>query len=80
MQILNTAFQTTSRRHVLDGASLSGFVDEFFSDLGSPEWFDPHVIYDSLHGRWLMEMNGLVCGATDEYQFGRGFLFFADLG
>ncbi len=24
-----------------------------------------------------MEMNGLVCGATDEYQFGRGFLFFA---
>ena len=66
MQILNSSFQTTDRAgNVLDGASLSGFVDSFaFADLGSPEWFDPHVIYDSLHGRWLMTMAGLTCGAT----------------
>ena len=79
MQILNSSFQTTDRAGtVLDGASLSGFVDTFeFADLGSPEWFDPHVIYDSLHGHWLMTMAGLTCGATATAVVGTGYLFFA---
>ena len=79
MQILNSSFQTTDRAgNVLDGASLGGFVDTFeFADLGTPEWFDPHVIYDSLHGRWLMTMAGLTCGATATPVVGTGYLFFA---
>ncbi len=80
MQILNSSFQTTDRAgNVLDGASLSGFVDTFeFADLGSPEWFDPHVIYDSLHGRWLMDDGRPDLRSDCGLQIvGTGFLFFA---
>lgn len=79
MQILNSSLQMTDRAGTfLDGASLSGFVDSFeFPGIDDPEWFDPHVIYDSLHGRWLMTMAGLQCGATASADFGTGYLFFA---
>ena len=35
------------------------------------------MIYDSLHGRWLMTMAGWDCGAAARATFGTGFLFFA---
>ena len=43
----------------------------------APDWFDPHVIYDSVHGRWLMTIDRPDCGATASATIGTGYLFFA---
>ena len=40
-------------------------------------WFDPHAIYDSLHGRWLLTMDGFDCDTSGGANFGHGYLFFA---
>ena len=80
MQILNSSFRTTDRQGAeADISSLSGFVDSFsFAGLGSQQWFDPRVIYDSLHNRWLMTMAGIDCVPDGvNADFGNGYLFFA---
>jgi hypothetical protein len=78
MQTTNSTFKITDRAGTpIEATPISGFIDGFaFDGLGSPEWFDPHVIYDSLHGRWLMTVNGVACGTTTG-TFGSGYLFFA---
>lgn len=81
MQIVNTVFRTTDRQGTqVDQSSFTDFVDSFeFPDLNDASWFDPHVIYDSLHGRWLLTMGGVDCtpGGLGSAAFGHGFLFFA---
>jgi hypothetical protein len=78
MQILNSSFKITDRAGTpVDSSSISAFIDGFaFDGIGSPQWFDPHVIYDSVHGRWLMTVNGVDCSSAFA-TFGTGFLFFA---
>jgi hypothetical protein len=79
MQILNSSFKISDRAGTpIDASSVSDFIGGFsFDGIGSPQWFDPHVIYDSVHGRWLMTVNGVDCTPSDFATFGTGFLFFA---
>ena len=64
MQVVNSSFRITDRQGVQkeDPTAFAGFVDMFgFPELADAVWFDPHVIYDSLHGRWLLTMDGFDC-------------------
>ena len=84
MQVVNSSFRITDRQGVQkeDPTAFAAFVDTFgFPEL-TPDvvWFDPHVIYDSLHGRWLLTMDGFDCNADPRgppLRFGHGYLFFA---
>ena len=61
-----------------DPQTFAGFVFTFgFPELNGAVWFDPHAIYDSLHGRWLLTMDGFDCTPGIDATFGHGFLFFA---
>ena len=80
MQVVNSSFRITDRQGVQSEAPtpFAGFVDTFgFPELGDAVWFDPHAIYDSLHGRWLLTMDGFDCNSGVDSTFGHGYLFFA---
>ena len=80
MQVVNSSFRITDRQGVQSElpTPFAGFVDSFgFTELGDAVWFDPHAIYDSLHGRWLLTMDGFDCNAGVDSNFGHGYLFFA---
>jgi hypothetical protein len=80
MQILNSSFKITDRAGTaLAASSLGEFIGSFaFDGVGAPQWFDPHVIYDSVHGRWLMTVNGVDCSQFSPFAtYGTGYLFFA---
>ena len=80
MQVVNSSFRTTDRQGLqLDIGSLAGFIDTFsFAGLGTASWFDPHIVYDSLQGRWLLTVDGFDCApdGVDSF-YGNGYLFFA---
>ena len=80
MQVVNSSFRITDRQGVQseDPKPFAGFIDLFgFPELGDAVWFDPHVIYDSLHGRWLLSMDGFDCNSGVDSSFGHGYLFVA---
>ena len=80
MQVVNSSFRTTDRQGAeVDVASLAGFIDTFsFPELDAASWFDPQIMYDSLHGRWLLTVDGLDCAPDGvESLYGNGYLFFA---
>jgi len=79
MQMTNRSFRTTDRQGiVLDTASIAGFIGTFSSfSLGQVSWYDPHVIYDSLHNRWFMTVDGLDCIPDAAASYGHGYTFFA---
>ena len=80
MQVVNSSFRITDRQGVQseDPTPFAGFVGPFgFPELADAVWFDPHVIYDSLHGRWLLTMDGFDCNSGVDSTFGHGYLFFA---
>ena len=64
MQVVNSSFRITDRQGVQRRIRRRSPPSSRRS--GSPSssdavWFDPHVIYDSLHGRWLLTMDGFDC-------------------
>ena len=80
MQVVNSSFRITDRQGIEteDPTAFAGFVDSFgFTTLDQAVWFDPHVIYDSLHGRWLLTMDGIDCVSGVDSTFGHGYLFIA---
>lgn len=81
MQVVNSSFRTTDRQgNEVEVASLAGFIDSFlgFPELGNATWFDPRIIYDSLHGRWLLTVDGFDCVPVPNIaDFGTGYVFFA---
>ena len=79
MQVVNSSFRTTDRQgNFVESASLGGFIDDFAFGLGDASWFDPRVLYDSLHGRWLLTVAGFDCVPDDVNSFfGNGYVFFA---
>ena len=85
MQVTNSSFRTTERQGIeKEATAFAAFVDTFgFLELTEDVvWFDPHVIFDSLHGRWLLTMDGFDCnsdpvGTEDPALRGHGYLFFA---
>ena len=80
VQILNSSLKITDRAgNALVVSSIGDFIGGFaFDGIGGPQWFDPHVIYDSVHGRWLMTANGVDCGpSSPTATYGTGYLFFA---
>ena len=80
MQVVNSSFRITDRQGVQSETptTFHDFVGTFgFPELGDAVWFDPHAIYDSLHGRWLFTMDGFDCNSGVDSTFGHGYLFFA---
>jgi hypothetical protein len=81
MQSTNSSFRFTDRSGAVAAPpeTISGFIDAFgFGGFVDPQWFDPHVIYDSVHARWLMTVNGVDCTPSlPDETFGTGYLFFA---
>ena len=80
MQIDNSSFRITDRQGVekQDPKTFADFVGLFgFGTLDLAQWFDPHVVYDSLHGRWLLTMDGFDCESGVDSTYGHGYLFIA---
>lgn len=79
MQATNRSFRTTDRQGTeLGSTSVAGFIGSFSSfSLGAVSWFDPHVIYDSLHNRFFMEVDGYDCVTDANASWGHGYTFFA---
>ena len=78
MQVTNSSFRTMNCQGApVQSASLAGFIDTFgFAELAAASWFDPRIVYDSLHGRWLLTVDGVDCepdGVNSHY--GNGYLF-----
>ena len=80
MQVVNSSFRTMNRQGTpVEVGSLAGFIDTFpFPELANAQWFDPRLIYDSLHGRWLLTADGFDCiPEPPSTTYGNGYVFFA---
>jgi hypothetical protein len=83
MQVVNSSFQISDRQgnhsDIMWTQSLAGFIDSFsLPGLSQASWFDPRVVYDSLHGRWILTADGFDCTPVPgESVYGNGYLFFA---
>jgi hypothetical protein len=76
VQAVNTAIRITDRQGTQSVADVA--LPDFFQ-LPSVGFFDtdPHVIYDSLHGRWLATEASWDCDASGGALFGHGYIDFA---
>lgn len=75
MQAVNTAFRITNRSG--GGSQIIDLVD-FFGISSIPDYdalvFDPRVIYDSLHGRWIAIEASFDCYPTSISAVGTGYI------
>jgi hypothetical protein len=76
VQVVNVAMRITNRQGVTE-EELS--LAEFFELPGSPATrnTDPRVIYDSLHGRWILIELSFDCQPGTGATWGHGYLDFA---
>ena len=80
MQVVNSSFRMTDRQGVQSETptTFHDFVGTFgFPDSAMPCRFDPHTIYNSLHGGWLGRIDGWSCNSSIKSAVGHGYLFFA---
>ena len=81
MQAVNTTFRISSRTGAT--AATVDLVD-FFGISSIPgyeaEVFDPRVIYDSLHGRWIAIETSFDCYPTANSDVGTGYIDIAVSG
>ena len=81
MQVVNSSFRITDRQGVQQ-RGLRRRSPASWTCSGSPSSAMPcgsirTSIYDSLHGRWLLTMDGFDCNSGVDSSFGHGYLFFA---
>ena len=74
VQAVNLSMNVTDRQ---GGAGVSGSLPDFFLLPLNRFDSDPHVLYDSLHGRWIATEVSWDCSATGGAAFGHGFIDFA---
>ena len=75
VQAVNLSIRITDRQ---GGAPDDVTLPDFFQLPADTFDSDPHVIYDSLHGRWLATEVSWDCDASDPtVQFGHGYIDFA---
>jgi hypothetical protein len=81
MQVVNSSFRITDRQGSQSEppTSLAGFIDSFtgFPELSLATWFDSRIIFDGLHGRWLLTTDGFDCEPGAGATYGHGYIFFA---
>jgi hypothetical protein len=79
VQAVNRAFRISDRSgntiQTIDMFDFFG-LDVFYNP-GDVEFFDPRVIYDSLHARWFAIEASFDCFATDDADIGTGYIDFA---
>jgi hypothetical protein len=90
-QVVNSHIRFSDRSGTADplgDTTLEAFVNEFGFEEFAPDavWFDPRILYDSLHGRWLVSAVGWRCNPSPDgvnvdpetqSLFGDGYAFFA---
>ncbi len=76
VQAVNLMFRTTDRA---GGSAVDVSMADFFNLPTNPVSFnsDPHVIYDSLHGRWIATEVSWDCDTTGGSNFGTGYIDYA---
>ena len=79
VQAVNRAFRISDRSgNTIETVDMFDFfgLDEYYNP-GEVEFFDPRVIYDSLHARWFAIEASFDCFATPENTIGTGYIDFA---
>jgi hypothetical protein len=76
VQAVNTTMRTTNRA---GGSPVDVALADFFNLPTNPVTFsaDPHVIYDSLHGRWIATEVSWDCDTSGGSDFGTGYIDYA---